>query len=201
MRIKQIVPPETLPEDQILRLKVTLAPIKPAIYRKIDVPNTWTFYQLHILIQLLFDWDNAHLHEFMNGMESIGTDDSEAEIDEQKLLLKERLNAPKQKLVYLYDFGDSWEHVIEVEKITEAEADKQYPVCVGGKRAAPPEDVGGVFGFEHFVEVMTDPEHPEHEEMKEWYGEEEFDREHFSRQDANRLIAMYLAGELDALFV
>ena len=76
----------------------------------------------------------------------------------------------KDKLIYEYDFGDSWEHELLVEKILPLDEAKRYPVCLTGKRACPPEDCGGIWGYVSFLEVIHDPEHPEHEEMLEWVG-------------------------------
>jgi len=96
------------------------------------------------------------------------------------------------RFTYTYDFGDNWEHVIDVEKILDEDADGQYPRCVDGQRACPPEDVGGVWGYEAFLEVMRDPKHPEHEERLEWVGEE-FDPEEFDKDVVNQV----LRGEIE----
>lgn len=193
-RNQAILPRIPMPKDQILRLKITLEGIRPPIWRKIDIPNTYTFHQLHYIIQIAFGWQNSHLHEFMNGPELIG--DEEATLDSGKLQLKERLYEPKQKLLYLYDFGDNWEHKVQVEKIYDADEKKHYPLCVSGKRATPPEDVGGIWGYAEFMEIMADPAHPEHEEMAEWYGGD-FDPEEFSRTDINVFLRGYAAGMFD----
>lgn len=179
---EQILPTVPRPKDQILRLRVAIDGILPPIYRKIDVPNTLSFAQLHDVLQIAFDWHNCHLYEFVNGQERIG--EEEADIDSSKLLLKERLYLLGQKIFYIYDFGDYWEHIIEVEKIFDADLDKFYPACVSGKLNAPPEDVGGMPGFEDFVNAMEDEEHPSHEEFLEWYGEY-YDSSFFSRKTVN----------------
>ena len=74
------------------------------------------------------------------------------------------------KFVYEYDFGDSWEHVILVEKILQLETGVNYPICLGGKRACPPEDCGGIWGYGDLLEAIQDPTHPEHKDMLEWLG-------------------------------
>ena len=71
---------------------------------------------------------------------------------------------------YLYDFGDSWEHEVLVEKVLSAEAGVDYPICIKAKRACPPEDCGGSWGYQEFVEIIQDTEHPEHASMLEWVG-------------------------------
>jgi len=88
------------------------------------------------------------------------------------------------KFVYEYDFGDSWEHILLVEKVLPMEPDQQYPVCIKGKRACPPEDVGGVWGYYGFLEAIQDPDHPEHEDYLEWIGED-FDPEAFDLDAVN----------------
>jgi hypothetical protein len=84
---------------------------------------------------------------------------------------------------YVYDFGDDWVHKVVVEKVLPADPRISYPVCVAGKRACPPEDCGGVWGYREFLAAISDPDHPEHEEMLEWVGgafdPEEFDPSNF----------------------
>lgn len=82
---------------------------------------------------------------------------------------------------YVYDFGDSWEHEIRLEKILPREK-RKYPACIAGKRACPPEDCGGIWGYEEFLEIIKDPEHEEYEDMLDWVGGE-FDPEHFDIED------------------
>ena len=86
---------------------------------------------------------------------------------------------------YEYDFGDSWEHELLVEKILPRDEGKRYPVCLTGKRACPPEDCGGILGYASFLEAIRDPEHPEHDEMLEWVGGE-FDPDIFDLDEVNR---------------
>ena len=88
------------------------------------------------------------------------------------------------KFIYEYDFGDSWEHVVLVEKILPPEPDKKYPVCIKGKRACPPEDIGGIWGYEEFIEAMSDPSHNKHDSYLEWWGDE-FDPEAFDIEEIN----------------
>lgn len=188
-----ILPKVPLPKDRILRLEITIEDIMPPIYRKIDIPNTYTFYQLHHVIQLAFDWTNSHLFEFMNGLETIG--DEEAIIDAKKILLKERFYEPEQKILYVYDFGDNWEHKVKVEKIFDADPKKRYPTCVSGRRAAPPEDIGGFGGYERFLEALYDDEHPEHEDCPDWLAD--FDSEAFSRKEVNSDLRDYADGKMN----
>ncbi len=88
------------------------------------------------------------------------------------------------KFVYEYDFGDSWEHQIMVEKISQLDPDISYPICIKGKRACPPEDVGGVWGYEDFLEAMGDSDNPRHRDLLEWWGGS-FDPEAFDLERIN----------------
>jgi hypothetical protein len=102
--------------------------------------------------------------------------------DERKVRL-DQIAEEGSAFVYEYDFGDGWVHYLEVEKVLEPEPGQRYPVCLEGERATPPEDVGGIWGYEAYVEAMADPEHPEHEEWLEWRGE--FDPEAFDVDEVN----------------
>jgi hypothetical protein len=99
--------------------------------------------------------------------------------------LQQVVSRVKDKLIYEYDFGDSWEHELLVEKILPLEAGKHYPICLTGKRACPPEDCGGIWGYASLLAAIRDPEHPEHDEMVEWGGDE-FDPEAFDLDEVNR---------------
>ncbi len=85
---------------------------------------------------------------------------------------------------YIYDFGDNWEHKIQLEKILPREQNVNYPVCTKGKRACPPEDCGGISGYYNLLEIISDPENEEYEEMMEWVGGK-FDPEHFDVKEVN----------------
>jgi Plasmid pRiA4b ORF-3-like protein len=121
-------------------------------------------------------WTNSHLHSFnIQGVEygepmpEFGFNDEEMR-DEQTVTLSKIVPREKFKFLYLYDFGDSWEHEILVEKVLEADSETAYPICIKGKRACPPEDCGGVWGYQEFLNAIQNSEHPEHEEMLEWVG-------------------------------
>lgn len=90
--------------------------------------------------------------------------------DEQPVKLSKVIAGEKFKFFYIYDFGDSWEHEVLVEKVLTAESDAHYPVCIKAKRACPPEDCGGVWGYQELLEAIKDPDHPEHESLLEWIG-------------------------------
>jgi hypothetical protein len=173
--------------DQVYRLKVTLKGAKPPIWRRIDVSGDVTLYDLHLTIQATMGWDNAHLHQFIIGGEFYGLPDEDMDLeveDETRMILDQFGFREKSKFFYEYDFGDDWQHEIVVEKVLPRKPGEPYPVCLKGKRACPPEDVGGVWGYADFLEVIRDPEHPEYEETLDWVGEG-FDPEYFDLDEIN----------------
>jgi hypothetical protein len=136
-------------------------------------------------------WTDSHLHQFIVDGVDYGVPDPEwPELEmqsERRVKLGQIVRAVKDHFVYEYDFGDSWEHVIVVEKVLPAEPGVRYPVCLAGKRACPPEDVGGVWGYAEFVEAIRQPRHPEHRTMLTWVGGS-FDPEAFDLQAVNQAL-------------
>ena len=176
---------------RIYQLKVTLQGSKPPIWRRIQVPASISLPQLHTTIQTAMGWLGGHMHQFTIAGVSYGTPDPEfgQEMrDEARVKLERVITAEKERFIYEYDFGDSWNHVVLLEKILHPAPGVQYPLCLTGKRACPPEDVGGVWGYANFLEAIGNADHPEHEELLEWHGGE-FDPEAFSRDEVNRRLA------------
>ena len=176
--------------DQVYQLKITLRGSKPPIWRRVAVPGKFSLYKLHQVIQLAMGWEDSHLHQFIIDGEYYrisSPDDWEPVIDERRYALSRIAPHEKSKFVYEYDFGDSWEHIILVEKILPAETGVKYPVCLKGKRACPPEDVGGVWGYEAFLEAVSDPGHEEHDTYVEWM-DGEFDPEAFDLDEINQAL-------------
>jgi hypothetical protein len=136
-------------------------------------------------------WTNSHLYRFGIGCAEYGEPDPEYAdngIDmrnAKRTKLNQVVPSEKMRFTYEYDFGDSWEHQILVEKILSAEASAQYPVCLAGKRACPPEDCGGIWGYEELLQIIRDPGHVEHKRMMEWLGGL-FDPEEFDIDEVNR---------------
>jgi hypothetical protein len=174
----------------VYQLKVTLRHVRPPIWRRVLVPSGLTLARLHHVLQIAMGWTNSHLHAFQVGELTYGMSDLDSDLDfepEEKARVGQVLPGEKSRLVYEYDFGDSWEHEVLVEKVLPPEAAPQ-PQCVDGRRACPPEDCGGVSGYAFLLEVLADPKHPEHEGMREWAGED-FDPEHFDAADVNARLA------------
>ncbi len=176
----------------VAQLKVTLKNFNPAIWRRILVKSDVTLGTLHAIIQMVMGWSGGHMHQFILGKRPNllfigspeGFDDGEME-NEDEATVSQVLPAAKSKMVYEYDFGDGWEHEIVLEKIVQAEKGVYYPQCLAGENACPPDDVGGVWGYGDFLEAISNPDHPEHEERLEWIGGD-FDPQEFDLADVNK---------------
>lgn len=175
---------------KILQLKITLLGSKPPIWRRILVEDSITFHRLHNIIQGVMGWDNYHLYEFKTDALSIlvpHPDYSDDFEDSKKISLDSIIREEGQKFGYIYDFGDNWKHLIVVEKILEKGQKQKYPFCLAGERSCPPEDCGGIWGYEEFLEAINNPKHMEHEDMLEWIGGE-FDSGRFDIDEINKSI-------------
>lgn len=173
----------------IYQLKITLGDVKPPVWRRVQVKDC-TLANLHDVIQTVMPWTNSHLHAFEVGGEQYGEPDPTGMMDvmemknEARIKLSQIANQGHKKFTYTYDFGDNWEHVVLIEKALDAEAGVRYPRCVAGRRACPPDDCGGAWGYGDFLEAISDPQHERHEELLEWIGGE-FDPEEFSVEAVN----------------
>jgi hypothetical protein len=165
---------------KLYQFKITLKGTKPPVWRRIQVPASYSFWDLHVAIQDAMGWLDYHLHEFRirnpkNGeIVTIGIPDDEFGFGNKILQgwsnkINRYFNEENQKAEYIYDFGDDWVHKIEFEKEVLAEDEKTYPACIAGKRACPPEDCGGTYMYQLICEG--------NEEVRELYPE--FDSEEF----------------------
>jgi hypothetical protein len=155
---KSVVPPE------IYQLKVTLLGTSPPIWRRLLVPADLTLAQLHDVLQAAMGWEDGHMHEFSIGQRRFGRPDPEDQLmgmpsaeNERTVRLSGILGRVGSKAIYTYDFGDSWEHSIVLEKRLPIDPSTTYPICTDGQLACPPEDCGGVPGFYDLVEALADP--------------------------------------------
>ncbi|MDJ0712910.1 MAG: plasmid pRiA4b ORF-3 family protein [Prochloraceae cyanobacterium] len=163
-------------EPTVYQLKITLRYIKPPIWRRVQVQSSTTLSHLHLIIQAAMGWYNCHLHQFsIQGIEygqlepNYGFEDEELR-DEKLVQLNQVVKQEKSKFFYTYDFGDDWSHEILVEKILPQDPEISYPLCLKAKRACPPEDCGGPWGYAEFLEAIQNPQHSEHENLLEWIG-------------------------------
>lgn len=162
-------------DQKILQIKITLREIKPPIWRRVLVSDQMTLWDFHVVIQSVFGWAGYHLHEFKIGNVLYGDpEDSEfmdfVKEDEELYKLSDFNFNKGSHFTYLYDFGDSWKHAILIEKVLPYEKKLRLPQFLEGKRATPPEDVGGEHGYYEFLEAIKNPKHPEHESYLIWVG-------------------------------
>jgi hypothetical protein len=176
---------------RVVTIKVTLRGSKPPIWRRLVMPASSTLADLHDAIQASMGWRDCHLHHFDVDERYYGNRSTMDEVeDERRLTLNTLVNAGTQRFSYTYDFGDDWEHIITIEKVTLTDTPPAGPVCIAGKRACPPEDCGGIWGYYHLLEVLADPSHPEHKEMADWL-EDDLDPEAFDLAKANVMLGVY----------
>jgi hypothetical protein len=163
----------------IYQLKVVLLGSEPPVWRRLQVPGDATLDWLHAVLQVAIGWTNSHLHAFMVGADRYSDTrhhfaeyEGKPEIlDARKFTLRQIAPRAQDAFGYEYDFGDSWEHEITVEKILPpAAASATTALCLDGARACPPEDCGGVWGYTNLLKILKNRKHPEHKTMKEWLG-------------------------------
>jgi hypothetical protein len=168
--------PTAKAKPSVYQLKITLLDIKPPIWRRIQVPSTLLLCCLHDAFQAVLGWTDSHLHMFEKDGKNWGVPESDELgdleiVDESQVTVGKVLIAEGDSLIYVYDFGDDWRHSVVLEKVTPSDAVPTKPVCIGGKRRCPPEDVGGPPGYQNFLEVIFQPGHAEFESYREWAGD------------------------------
>jgi hypothetical protein len=174
-------------------VKITLRGSKPPIWRRLEVPSGITLTRLHDAIQQSFGWDGSHLWVFSTpageyGITGQGLDCRSAAARK----LSGVAPGPGERIRYTYDFGDDWEHDILVEDVLTAEPGVAYPRCTAGRRASPPEDCGGMWGYAYLLEVLANPGSDEHAERLEWLGIEsaaDFDAAEFDLARTNKMLS------------
>jgi len=190
------MPPAKLPTSEtVYQLKITLKGSKPPIWRRILIDPNTKLDRLHDILQDAMGWYDSHLHQFAVGRTLYGVPDPDFDfgpetLNEKSYTLGQLAPKAKSKLTYEYDFGDGWAHELLVEKVLPVDPEARYPICVGGARACPPEDCGGIWGYADLLETIKDPNNPEHEEMMEWLGGE-FDPEQFDIDAVNQQLKRF----------
>ncbi|MEJ3744033.1 plasmid pRiA4b ORF-3 family protein [Actinomycetes bacterium KLBMP 9797] len=155
----------------IYQLKVSLRGAQPPIWRRLEVPADISLPRLHRVLQVAFDWEDYHLHAYETPFGRFGDPDPDLDQrSERSVTLEQVAPSASDKIIYTYDFGDDWEHEIVVEKVLDRDPAAAYPRCTGGRRAAPPEDCGGVWGYANLIDTLANPDDPEHDDMVEWLG-------------------------------
>jgi hypothetical protein len=180
----------------IARLKITLDDVKPAVLRRVEVPFDITLDRLHLTTQAAMGWTNSHLYELRAADVGWSTPDPFAGwkgdfLDARKARLDDIVeDVGTKKLVYLYDFGDGWEHTIKIERLSDPEPGVLYPRLTEVRGRCPPEDCGGPWGYGELLEVLNNPKHERHAELTEWIGDD---------FDPNADQAEWLTAEVHAL--
>jgi hypothetical protein len=191
------------PFSKVFRLKMTLKEVKPAVWRRIEVPSTYSFWDLHIALTDAFGWWDSHLHEWniknpkspKSGRKMrLGIwdeDDPAVKMDWEYKIAAFFRKRDNPRAIHKYDFGDGWKHLVELEDVHAREDGVAYPRCVDGARACPPDDCGGPSGYREVLEILSDPAHEEHEDRKDWLDGmkglkgRDFDPERFSSAEVH----------------
>jgi hypothetical protein len=188
---------------ELFILRISLAGSDPEIWRRVEVHSGMTLHELHHAIQCLFDWENAHLYQFhvtpggkltnnamadatryhMMPEDPIFGDAQGARADEK--MIGSVFTDQCKTIVYEYDFGDSWHHLVKIEKRTPGGEQDFVPVCLAGENATPGEDIGGIDGYYFWLDALRDKKHDSHEEAIEFLGED-FDPRRFEIERINQ---------------
>jgi hypothetical protein len=162
----------------IYQFKVTLKDIEPPIWRRVQVPAKYSFWDLHVAIQDAMGWLDYHLHAFRihrphkSKMIEIGIPDDEVAdnvvLPGWDIPISDYFTEPGKAASYEYDFGDGWEHEVLIEGILLKKKGSKYPRCIAGERACPPEDCGSVPGYYRLLDIIRNPNHDEYQETIDW---------------------------------
>jgi len=170
---------------KIYLLEIWLIDIEPRVWRKLAVRADVRLDELHMVIQNVMGWTNSHLHQFDAGggvqysYPHPGYDMDNDFQDECKVKLSDLASKPKDRFIYEYDFGDCWEHMIELVAIEEPQKGIKYPVCLAGERACPLEDCGGPLSYPELLITLQGPDNKERQELLDWL-DGEFDPKHLT---------------------
>lgn len=186
------------PFNGYYQFRISLAGSQPEVWRRIQVPDVYSFWDLHVALTDCMPWLDYHLHVFRlkkpGGRKTfhIGIPDDDGELDHLpgwRHAIADFFTIRNTTCSYEYDFGDSWEHIIELEAICPKEKGTSYPRCIAGENACPPEDVGGIGGYQRFLTTITGHDQQEKEEMLSWArsltGQYPFDPTRFSPHDVH----------------
>ena len=176
----------------LLQLKLTLTGLRPPIWRRVLVPNQITLKRLHETIQAVAGWENRHSHEFDIAQKRYGQPAPREVVPVENEALFRLHSLPLAKgatFNYVYDFGDHWEVEVKVERVLPPDRGAPFAFVIEGERAFPPEDSGGVEGYKDLLQALSDPTDPEHEEFRQWAGED-FDPEGFDLAATNERLRL-----------
>jgi hypothetical protein len=178
-------------KNKVYQFYIEMHDITPKIWRRIQVPGHYNFWDLHVAIQDAMGWLDCHLHHFKirgkgkRGEALIGIPDFDRlegmpeVFPGWEIPVYLYFNDLGVEATYLYDYGDDWMHRVKLEGYMHKEKGVKYPICVGGERACPPEDCGAVPGYYNVLETLAKPKHPDHRDMRTWVGKD-YDPERFN---------------------
>lgn len=188
-------------ESQVLQFRIELLGVQPLVWRRIQVPSDYTFWDLHVAIQSAFAWHDSHLHEFKlttpTGKQLCFGLPVEGDVDrgpdgellpDWRYQVADYLDAKGQKIEYMYDFGDDWQHILVFEDALQKSPGKKYPRCTAGERCGPPDDCGGAHGYASLLEILANPKDEEYKSSHVWAASmkgirgNKFDPEAFDEQ-------------------
>lgn len=181
-------------KKRIFQFRIDIRGAKPPIWRRVQVKDDISFEELHLVIQNCFEWMNSHMHHFVIDRKNYIVDMENEyyepdfmgnkEYNEKEILLKNHFKKEGDSIFYDYDFGDNWEHIIKLEKILEPKAGQCYPYITAGKKHAPFDDCGGIWGWQELCDLMEGKELEDKEEMEYLLNMyEKFDPNDFDKED------------------
>jgi hypothetical protein len=178
------------------RIKITLDGLRPPIWRRVVAPSCVTLSRFHDILQIAMGWANCHRHRFQRESREFGPagPSGDSLVDARGCTLKHLLARPGDSIRYEYDFRDGWRHTVVLEEVIARAAGPPQTRCIGGERACPPEDCGGVQGYVALLEAIHDPFHARHLEMLAWAGKD-FDPQAFDMAAVNRSLASRGQGQ------
>ena len=175
---------------QVLELRIVLRDVEPEIWRQVLVPDVFSLDALHRVLQECFGWMDYHLYSFqLDGVEYEAPGEEAEGRDAKRTTLASLALTPESRLAYTYDFGDDWVHDIRLVATHPQHPDAQYPCCVDGARAGPPEDSGGPHGYAELLRQLADPTDPEFLASRTWVGAH-FQPDTFDLRAANRILML-----------
>lgn len=182
--------PRVTAKTKIFRTEIVLLDVRPVVRRVVEVPGDVSLAVVHEVVQAAMGWENAHLHEFAVAGARYGVPDADWDpgVGDESTTKLFRLVGAGDRLDYVCDFGDRWEHSLLVEAVGAPDPGVRYPRCVEGLGACPPEDVGSIPGYQQFLEALADPDHPDRGERVQWWGSDRFDPNWFDLDATDRAL-------------
>lgn len=185
-------------KNSIYQIQIELKGFRPRIWRRILIAADSALVDFNKIIQTTMGWTNTHLHQFIKNdtnytlkmdFDDFWDDLNNVDYRTENLQVADLLQVENEKIIYEYDFGDGWEHVVTLEKILPKDDSIKTPICVAGRMNCPPEDCGGVWGYANILKILNQPDHEEYEDYLEWLGED-FNPKYFNKDEVNELLKM-----------